>query len=93
MLEIAPPLFSRYISSPRKPFRLFCWSHCVAAWMRSAPIVDDTHVGDVPEPSESRYWCISMAMLSLGSVSAAKASELPEVVQVQAPVQAGGGGE
>ena len=41
--------------SPRKPFRLFCCSHWVAAWRRSAPIVDETQVGDVPEPSLSRY--------------------------------------
>ena len=39
---------------------MFAWSHCVAAWRRSAPIVDETQVSDVPEPSESRYWCISV---------------------------------
>ncbi len=45
--------------SPKKPFKPVCWSHAVAAASLSAPIVDDTHVSEVPEPSESRYWCIS----------------------------------
>lgn len=73
--------------SPRKPFRLFCLSHWVAAWRRSAPMVEETQVGEVPEPSESRYWCISIATLLFGSLIAPKTSLLPEEVQVQAPVQ------
>ncbi len=32
----------------------------MAAWRRSTPMVDETQVGEVPEPSESRYWCISI---------------------------------
>ena len=47
--------------SPRKPLRPTDASHAVASCRRSLPIVDETHVADVPEPSESRYWCISGA--------------------------------
>lgn len=60
----------------------------MAAWRRSAPMVEETHWSEVPEPSESRYWCISMATLLRGSLRAAKAAALPEEAQVQAPVQA-----
>jgi hypothetical protein len=98
------PLFPAPIS-PRKPLLLFAFSQLVASARRSAPIVELTQVAEVPEPSESRYWCISMALrgfgqlcrdnpiveiaytLLLGSVSAAKAAALPELVQVHAPVQ------
>lgn len=71
--------------SPRRPFILFSCNQVVASARRSAPMVVETQVSEVPEPSESRYWCISMATLSLGSCISAKASPLPDEVQVQAP--------
>lgn len=40
----------------------------------------------VPDPSESKYWCISMATLLLGSVMAPKTAPFPEETHVQAPV-------
>jgi hypothetical protein len=52
--EFAPPA-----NSPMIPTLLFDFSHCVAALMRSEPMVEETQVAEVPEPSESRYWCIS----------------------------------
>jgi hypothetical protein len=36
-----------------------CQSAVTGTTTRSRPIVELTHVSDVPEPSESRYWCIS----------------------------------
>lgn len=71
--------------SPRRPFMLFSCNQVVASARRSAPMVVETQVSEVPEPSESRYWCISMATLSLGSCISAKASPLPDEVQVHAP--------
>jgi len=53
-------------------------SQSVATWRRSAPTVEDTQVPDVPEESESRYWCISMAVLLSGSLIAPKYCALPE---------------
>jgi hypothetical protein len=53
--------------SPRKPRSLLSWSHFVAAARRSAPMVGETQTSDVPEPSLSRYWCISIAKLLDGS--------------------------
>jgi hypothetical protein len=41
------------------PILLLDFNQAVAALMRSEPMVEDTQVADVPEPSESRYWCIS----------------------------------
>jgi hypothetical protein len=40
----------------------------------------DKHVALVPEPSVSRYWCISMAKLLFGSWIVANAAALPELV-------------
>jgi hypothetical protein len=36
----------------------------VASAIRSAPIVLETQTGEVPEPSVSRYWCISKKVVS-----------------------------
>lgn len=74
--------------SPRNPLRLLALSHAVADARRSAPIVEETQVPDVPEESESRYWCIWIATLLLGSWIAPKTFELPELVHDHAPVQA-----
>jgi hypothetical protein len=63
-----------------------CWSHCVATWRRSAPIVELTQVAFVPEPSLSRYWCISIAMWLFGSLRFANAAAFPEDTHVHAPV-------
>lgn len=46
-------------NSPRNPFLPFVFSHCVAFCMRSRPMLALTHSSAVPDPSESRYWCIS----------------------------------
>ncbi len=51
--ELAPLAYS-----PIMPLRLFASSHAVASAISSAPIVEVTHVAEVPDPSESRYWCI-----------------------------------
>ena len=44
----APPA-----NSPMIPVFLFVFSQAVAALIRSEPIVEETHVAEVPEPSES----------------------------------------
>lgn len=49
MIEIEIPLEPVPIS-PRKPLSPFCLSQVVASVIRSTPIVEDTQVGDVPEP-------------------------------------------
>lgn len=49
--------------SPKKPLILFCCSQVVASARRSDPMVEETQVAEVPEPSESRYWCISKKKL------------------------------
>lgn len=45
--------------SPRIPFLPFDFSQAVAAASRWEPMVELTQVDEVPEPSLSRYWCIS----------------------------------
>lgn len=69
--------------SPRNPLKLLALSQAVAAAKRSAPMVEETQVAEVPEPSESRYWCISKAKLLLGSVRVLKASPLPDETQAE----------
>lgn len=44
-------LFEPAPISPRKPLRPFDFSQAVAAVRRSAPIVDETQVALVPDPS------------------------------------------
>lgn len=46
--------------SPRNPLMLLACSHEVASAKREDPMVLLTQVAEVPEPSESRYWCISV---------------------------------
>ena len=78
-------LFDPAPISPKKPLKPLDCNQVVAAARRSAPIVLDTQTSFVPEPSESRYWCISMAVLFKGSCMAdvVNASELPDVVQAK----------
>ena len=70
--ELAPPAVS-----PRIPFLPFALSQAVASCRRSLPIVDETHAVDVPDPSESRYWCISYTILFEGSVNLPMLSAVP----------------
>ena len=46
--------------SPRNPRMLLACSHEVASANREDPMLELTQVAEVPEPSESRYWCISV---------------------------------
>lgn len=73
--ELAPPAVSPRMA--RLPLAL---SHAVASRSRSCPIVPDTHASDVPDPSLSRYWCISYTSLSspAGSLRLMRDAPLPE---------------
>ncbi|KIH89888.1 hypothetical protein SPBR_01087 [Sporothrix brasiliensis 5110] len=77
---LAPPAVS-----PTRPSFLFARSHAVASCSRSRPMVLLTHAVDVPEPSASRYWCISYTILSEGSVSPAMPVAVPLDTQCHAP--------
>src|ERR1051326_3870287 len=80
--SLLPPAYS-----PRMPCLPLALSQAVAAVRRSWPMVELTHVALVPEPSESRYWCIWYSSLLLGSVSAPMVAPLLDDVHVHAPVQ------
>ena len=49
--------------SPKNPFNPLDLSQLVASVTRSALVCGSTQVPELPDASESRYWCISMAKL------------------------------